>query len=79
VSETAMYGGLTAGPKVIDDHVKENMRKIVERVRDGSFAKEWVEECASGKKRATELMKAIEAHLIERVGRELRKLAGIES
>mgnify|MGYP001772950460 CR=1 FL=1 len=79
VSETARYGGLTVGPKVLDDRVKENMKKVVESVRNGSFAREWVEECASGKKRLAELMKAIEGHLIEKVGKEMRKLAGIES
>jgi ketol-acid reductoisomerase len=79
VSDTAKYGGLTVGPKVIDEAVKEKMREAAKRVRDGSFAKEWVEECASGKKRLSELMKGVEAHLIERVGKEMRKLAGIES
>jgi len=79
VSDTAKYGGLTVGPKVIDESVKERMREAAKRVRDGSFAREWVEECASGKKRLSELMKEVEAHLIERVGKEMRKLAGIES
>jgi ketol-acid reductoisomerase len=79
VSDTAKYGGLTVGPKVIDESVKEKMREAARRVRDGSFAREWVEECASGKKRLSGLMNEVEAHLIERVGREMRKLAGIES
>jgi ketol-acid reductoisomerase len=79
VSDTAKYGGLTVGPKVIDENVKEKMREAARRVRDGSFAREWVEECASGKKRLSGLMNEVEAHLIERVGKEMRKLAGIES
>ena len=79
VSDTAKYGGLTVGPKVIDESVKEKMREAARRVRDGSFAREWVEECASGKRRLSELMKEVEAHSIEKVGREMRKLAGIES
>ncbi|MDH5816263.1 MAG: ketol-acid reductoisomerase [Candidatus Nezhaarchaeota archaeon] len=79
VSDTAKYGGLTVGPKVIDERVKENMKIAVKRVKDGSFAKEWIEECASGKKRLMELMKAVENHKLEVVGREMRKLAGIES
>jgi len=79
VSDTAKYGGLTVGPKVIDEKVKENMREAAKRVKDGSFAKEWIEECASGKKRLMELMKAIESHKLEVVGKEMRKLAGIES
>ena len=44
VSDTAKYGGLTVGPRVIDDHVKENMRKAVEYVQSGGFAEEWIEE-----------------------------------
>jgi len=79
VSDTAKYGGLTVGPKVIDETVKEKMKEAARRVRDGSFAREWVEECASGKKRLSELMKEVEEHLIEKVGKEMRKLAGIES
>ncbi len=79
VSDTAKYGGLTVGPKVIDESVKEKMKAAARRVRDGSFAREWVEECASGRKRLSELMKEVEAHLIEKVGKEMRKLAGIES
>ncbi|MCS7139276.1 MAG: ketol-acid reductoisomerase [Candidatus Nezhaarchaeota archaeon] len=79
VSETARYGGLTVGPKVIDERVKENMRKAVQRVRDGSFAKEWIEECATGRKRLAALMKVMESHKLEIVGKEMRKLAGIES
>ncbi len=56
VSDTAKYGGLTVGPKVIDEHVKENMRKASERVLNGEFAKEWLEEYKSGSKRLAELM-----------------------
>ncbi|MEM0083278.1 MAG: ketol-acid reductoisomerase [Candidatus Nezhaarchaeales archaeon] len=78
VSDTAKYGGLTVGPKVIDEKVKENMKIVVKAVKDGSFAKDWIEECASGKKRLMELMKVIENHKLEVVGREIRKLAGIE-
>ncbi|MEM4575984.1 MAG: ketol-acid reductoisomerase [Candidatus Nezhaarchaeales archaeon] len=79
VSDTAKYGGLTVGPTIIDEKVKEKMREAAKRVRNGSFAKEWIEECASGRKRLTALMKTVESHLIEKVGREMRKLAGIES
>jgi ketol-acid reductoisomerase len=79
VSDTAKYGGLTVGPKVIDESVKEKMREAARRVINGSFAKEWIEECTSGKKHLSELMKEVEAHLIEKVGKEMRKLAGIES
>ena len=78
VSDTAKYGGLTVGPKVIDEHVKENMRKVVKTVQSGEFAKEWIEESKSGLKNLKALMKEIEEHQIEKVGRFIRKTAGIE-
>jgi len=74
VSDTAKYGGLTVGPKVIDAHVKENMRKAVKYVQSGQFAKEWIEK----KETLDALMKEIEEHQIEKVGKFIRKTAGIE-
>lgn len=78
VSDTAKYGGLTVGPKVIDDRVKKNMKKAAKRVKDGSFTKEWVEEYRSGQKKLKELLEKMANHQIEVVGKNLRKLAGIE-
>ncbi len=74
VSDTAKYGGLTVGPKVIDAHVKENMRKAVKYVQSGQFAKEWIEK----KETLDALMKEIDEHQIEKVGKFIRKTAGIE-
>jgi len=74
VSDTAKYGGLTVGPKVIDAHVKENMREAVKYVQSGRFAKEWIEK----KETLDTLMKEIEEHQIEKVGKFIRKTAGIE-
>jgi len=78
VSDTAKYGGLTVGPKVIDDHVKENMRKVVEFVRSGRFAEEWTKKSEKSKEVLNALMKEIEGHQIEKVGRSIRRTAGIE-
>jgi ketol-acid reductoisomerase len=78
VSDTAKYGGLTVGSKVIDDHVKENMRKAVKLVQSGEFAKEWIKEGKEGFKTLNALMKEIEEHQIEKVGKFIRKTAGIE-
>ena len=78
VSETARYGGLTVGPKVIDEHVKENMRKVVEEVQSGKFAREWVREKETGAKNLEALTKKMEEHQIEKVGKFIRKMAGIE-
>ncbi|MCD6263387.1 ketol-acid reductoisomerase [Candidatus Bathyarchaeota archaeon] len=78
VSDTAKYGGLTVGPKVIDDHVKENMRRVVRRVQSGEFAREWIEEHKTGEKRLKALMEEIAGHEIEKVGRFIRRTSGLE-
>jgi ketol-acid reductoisomerase len=78
VSDTAKYGGLTVGPKVIDEHVKENMRRAAEYVRSGKFAEEWIKEHASGENRLKALMKEIEEHPLEKVGAFIRRMSGLE-
>ncbi len=78
VSDTAKYGGLTVGPRVLDENVKRNMKEAAKKVKDGSFTKEWVEEYRGGQRKLKELMDKMASHQIETVGRELRKLAGIE-
>ncbi|MEM2937217.1 MAG: ketol-acid reductoisomerase [Candidatus Bathyarchaeia archaeon] len=78
VSDTAKYGGLTVGPKVIDDHVKENMKKVVETVQSGEFAKEWIGKSDRAREVLDALIKEVESHQIEHVGKFIRKMAGIE-
>lgn len=78
VSDTAKYGGLTVGPKIIDEHVKENIRKTVETVQSGRFAEEWVSKSSRAKEVLEALMMDVEKHEIEIVGRFIRKMAGIE-
>ncbi len=73
VSETAKYGDLTRGPRVIDDHVKETMRAILAEIRSGQFAREWVDENSDGLSRYRELMQRDLDHPIERVGKSLRE------
>jgi len=72
VSETAEYGGMTRGPRVIDTDTKRRMQEILREVQDGSFAREWLEESNSGGKRFEELRKANREHPIEVVGKKLR-------
>ena len=74
VSDTAEYGDYSRGPQVIDDHVKENMRKVLAAVQDGSFAREWIAENDEGRHRFTQLRKENAEHPIERVGKELRDM-----
>ncbi len=78
VSDTAKYGGLTVGPEIVDDHVKENMRRAVREVQSGEFAKEWIKEHKTGEKKLKALMEEIENHELEKVGKFIRKMAGIE-
>jgi len=78
VSDTAKYGGLAVGPKIIDDRVKDNMRKAVKLVQNGKFAEEWIKEGKEGFKTLNALMKEIEEHQIEKVGKFIRKTAGIQ-
>jgi len=78
VSDTAKYSGLTVGPKIIDAHVKRNMRKAVKYVQSGAFAREWTNKFERSNKILEPMMKKIESHPIEIVGRKVRKMAGLE-
>ena len=78
VSDTAKWGGLTLGPMIIDDHVEENMRKALKAVQDASFAKAWIAESKSGAKKFDELMAECDALEIEKVGKQIRQMSGLE-
>jgi ketol-acid reductoisomerase len=72
ISDTAEYGDLTRGPRVINDAVKAEMRAILDEIRTGKFADEWIAESESGRARFQSLREAGKAHPIEQVGAELR-------
>ena len=72
VSDTAEYGDYTRGPAVIDERVKDNMRKVLVAIQDGSFAKEWIAENDEGRPRFNRLRRENAEHPIESVGKELR-------
>ncbi|MET0134326.1 MAG: ketol-acid reductoisomerase [Kibdelosporangium sp.] len=74
VSDTAEYGDVTRGPRVINAAVKTEMQKILGEIQDGTFAKEWVAEDAAGRPNFTKLQAEGEQHPIEEVGRKLRGL-----
>jgi ketol-acid reductoisomerase len=74
ISETAKWGDLTVGPKIIDRRVKARMAEALERIRSGKFAREWLRETAAGKKRYARLLASGEARPIEQVGDRLRGL-----
>jgi ketol-acid reductoisomerase len=74
VSDTAEYGGMTRGKRVITEQSKNEMRKILKEVQDGSFAKEWIKENSEGQPRLNKLREENKNHPIEKVGSELRKM-----
>lgn len=75
ISNTAAYGGLTRGPRLVTDETRREMRAILAEVRSGQFAKEWLAECAAGKPRLKELATAERNHPSEAAGRSVRELA----
>jgi ketol-acid reductoisomerase len=72
ISDTAEYGDLTRGPRVINSAVREEMQRILEEIRSGRFADEWIAENKAGRPRFTQLREEGRAHPIEKVGAELR-------
>lgn len=78
VSDTAKYGGLTRGHIIVDEHVKENMKKALEEIKSGKFAEEWTGDIEKSRKRLREMMEKVGEKEIEKVGKFIRKMAGIE-
>ena len=72
ISNTAKYGDVTVGPQIIDKSVKERMKNALAKVQDGSFAKEWMDENKSGRKKFNALLEGDREHQIEKIGRVLR-------
>jgi ketol-acid reductoisomerase len=72
VSDTAKYGDLTRGPRIVDQHVRDNMKQVLKEVQDGTFAKQWIEENKGGQKNYKRLMQEDLDQPIEKVGKELR-------
>jgi hypothetical protein len=72
ISDTAEYGDYTRGPKVIDDHVRQNMKQVLQNIRSGAFAREWILENQAGRPSFLALRRQNAEHMIETVGAELR-------
>jgi ketol-acid reductoisomerase len=73
VSDTAEYGDYVSGPRVIDEHVRQNMRAVLKEIQDGTFAEKWIDENNSGgRAKFLELRKQNAEHQIETVGENLR-------
>jgi len=73
-SNTAEYGDLTRGPRIINTQVREEMKKILEEIRTGQFAREWILENSVNRPVFTALREKDKEHLIEKVGQKLRKM-----
>ena len=74
VSNTACYGDLTRGPRVINKETRKEMKKILEEIQTGSFAKEWIKENEQGRPNFNKLMQEGDNHPIEKVGAQLREM-----
>jgi len=72
ISETAKWGDVSIGPKIIDAGVKKRMREALKNIQNGKFAKGWVQEYQSGYREYNRLLKEGEKHSIEKVGKRLR-------
>ena len=74
VSDTAEYGDVTRGPRIVNDSVKAEMKKILEEIQNGAFAREWMLENQVNRPQFNALVKKDKEHLIEKVGAELRSM-----
>jgi ketol-acid reductoisomerase len=74
ISDTAEYGSHAVGPKIVDEHVRENMRAALKAIQDGSFAREWIAEMERGQPSLAEYRAELAETQIEEVGGPLRKL-----
>jgi ketol-acid reductoisomerase len=79
VSDTAKFGGLTVGPKVVDSKVRGNMKQILKEIRSGKFAKAWTGDPKKSAQELDKMMTDLSNHSIEKVGKEIRKLSGLET
>jgi len=75
VSETARFGGLTRGPRVIDESTKSRMKEVLSEIQSGQFAEEWLTSYKNDGKNAFQgYMQNLENHQIEKVGKEMRNM-----
>lgn len=74
VSDTAEYGDLTRGKRIITQETRAEMKKILDEIQSGKFAKEWIDENKAGRPAFNALRKKDDGHLIEKIGHELRQM-----
>ena len=76
ISDVAEYGDLSRGPRIVDDHARQNMKQVLEEIRSGEFARELFADDEAGRPRFRQLREQNAGGRLEEVGRELRDLAG---
>jgi ketol-acid reductoisomerase len=74
VSNTACYGDLSRGPRIITERTRKEMKKILKEIKNGKFAKEWIKENEDGRPNFNKLLAAGDTHKIEEVGKKLREM-----
>ena len=74
ISNTAEYGDMTRGPRIVNEQTKAEMKRILTEIQEGRFAREWMDENASGGKKFANLRKRAAEHPIEEVGTRLREM-----
>jgi ketol-acid reductoisomerase len=74
ISNTAQYGDLTRGPRIITEETKKEMKKILDEIQSGQFAREWILECRANKPVFNALTRKGEQHPVEQVGAKLRAM-----
>jgi ketol-acid reductoisomerase len=74
ISNTAQYGDMSRGPMVVNDETKRRMSGLLQEIKSGAFANEWMKESRNGKQRFRALEAETNEHQIERVGRNLREM-----
>ena len=72
ISDTAKYGDLTRGPRIVNASVKKEMKKVLKEVQNGKFARQWIAESASGGRKFRRMLKQDLKHPVEKVGAALR-------
>jgi ketol-acid reductoisomerase len=74
VSDTAEYGDVTRGPRIVTEETKAEMRRILDEIQNGKFAREWIDEYRAGAPNLTAARQDVADHEIEKVGRQLREM-----
>lgn len=72
ISDTARYGDVSRGPRVVTEDTKNAMRQVLKEIQNGEFAREWIEESRAGQPKLKQLVEADSQHLLEKTGRKLR-------